>query len=92
MFCYISTGKLKRPESTPVTNFVYCGFRMLSSLKQIILVQLRQNGYQTVPFSVYIINLMFVSIWSKCSDKSLGTVAILPLMFSSLKPCFVTNS
>ena len=33
-----------------------------SSLKQLILDQTRQNRYQTVPFSVYILNLMFVSI------------------------------
>ena len=38
---------------------------MFSSLKQVILVQTRQNGYQTVPFDVYIHNLMFVFI----SDK-----------------------
>ena len=34
----------------------------VSSLKQIILDQTRQNRYQTVPFSVYIHNLMFVFI------------------------------
>ena len=33
-----------------------------SSLKQLILDQSRQNGYQTIPFSVYIHNLMFVFI------------------------------
>ena len=32
-----------------------------SGLKQVILDQIRQNGYQTVPFSMYIHNLMFVS-------------------------------
>ena len=31
-----------------------------SGLKQLILDQTKQNGYQTVPFSVYIHNLMFV--------------------------------
>jgi len=31
-----------------------------SDLKQVILDQVRQSGYQTVPFSVYIHNLMFV--------------------------------
>jgi len=31
-----------------------------SSLKQLIPVQTRQNRYQTIPFSVYIHNLMFV--------------------------------
>ena len=34
-----------------------------SGLKQVILDQTRQNGYQTVPFSVYIHNLMFVFIF-----------------------------
>ena len=33
-----------------------------SSLKQLIHDQTIQNGYQTVPFSVYIHNLMFVFI------------------------------
>ena len=46
-----------------------------SGLKQVILVQTRQNGYQTVPFGVYIYNLMLVFI----SEKSLGTVVILSL-------------
>ena len=30
-----------------------------SGLKQVLHDQTRQNGYQTVPFSVYIHNLMF---------------------------------
>ena len=34
----------------------------VSSLKQLILDQTRQNRYQTVPFGVYIHNLMFVFI------------------------------
>ena len=34
----------------------------ISLLKQLILDQTRQNGYQAVPFSVYIHNLMFVFI------------------------------
>ena len=33
-----------------------------SELKQLIPDQIEQNGYQTVPFSVYIHNLMFVLI------------------------------
>ena len=37
-------------------------FLTFSSLKQVILVQTRQNGYQTVPFGVYIHNLMFVFV------------------------------
>ena len=37
-------------------------FLIFSSLKQVILIQTRQNGYQTVPFGVYIHNLMFVFI------------------------------
>ena len=40
-------------------------FLTFSSLKQVIHDQTRQNGYQTVPFGVYIHNLMFVFI----SDK-----------------------
>ena len=36
--------------------------RISSSLKQVILDQTRQNGYKTVPFSVYIHNLMFIYI------------------------------
>ena len=42
-----------------------------SGLKQVILDQIRQNGYQTVPFSMYIHNLMFVSFLIKCSETSL---------------------
>ena len=34
-----------------------------SGMKQVIHDQIRQNGYQTVPFSVYILNLMFVFIF-----------------------------
>ena len=50
-------------------------------LKQLILDQTKQNRYQTVPFSVYIHNLMFeISSWSECSEKSLGTVVILSLI------------
>ena len=36
-----------------------------SGLKQLILDQTRQNGYQTIPFSVYIHNLMFVFIFDQ---------------------------
>ena len=36
-----------------------------SGLKQVIHDQTRQNGYQTVPFSVYIHNLMFVFIFDQ---------------------------
>ena len=50
---------------------------MFSSLKWLILDQSRQNKYQTIPLSVYIHNLMFFSIWVKCSEKSLGMVVIL---------------
>ena len=34
-----------------------------SDLKQLILDKTQQNRYQTVPFSVYIHNLMFVLIF-----------------------------
>ena len=48
-----------------------------SGLKQLILDQTEQNGYQTVPFSVHIHNLMFISFLSEYSENSLGTVVIL---------------
>ena len=51
-----------------------------SCLKQVIHDQTRQNGYQTVPFSVYIHNLMFVSFLIKYSETSIGAVVILPLV------------
>ena len=52
-----------------------------SSLKQLTFDQTRQNGYQTVPFIVYIHKLMFFfSFWSECSENSLGKVVILPLV------------
>ena len=44
-------------------------------------VNTRQNGYQTVPFSVYIHNLIFVFIL-ECSENSLGMDVILPLIGS----------
>ena len=36
-----------------------------SSLRQLILDQIEQNGYQTVPFIVYIHNLMFVFLFDQ---------------------------
>ena len=43
-----------------------------SDLKQVILDQVRQNGYQTVPFSVYTHNLMcFICFWSVLHDRKL---------------------
>jgi len=36
-----------------------------SGLKQVIHAHSRQNGYQTVPFSVYIHNQMFVFIFDQ---------------------------
>jgi len=65
-----------------ILPLIHIGFVSLtiSSLKQLILDQTRQNGYKTVPFSVYIHKLMFVSFWSRCSQSSLGTVVILPLI------------
>ena len=53
----------KRVSGTVVIlPLVHMGYLELtfSSLKQLILDQARQNGYQTVPFGVYIHNLMFV--------------------------------
>ena len=40
-------------------GYLYLTF---SGLKQLIFDQTKQNRYQTVPFSVYIHNLMFVFI------------------------------
>ena len=50
-----------------------------SGLKQVIHDQTRQNEYQTVtvPFSVYIHNLMFVFLFY---ETSFGAVVILPLI------------
>jgi len=67
---------------------------MFSGLKQLILDQTRQNRYQTIPFDVYIHNLMFVFTLEWVFWKVLvRTVEILPLThigdlwltFSSLK-------
>ena len=56
---------------------------MFSGLKRLILGQTKQNGHQTVPFSVYILNSdVFFSFWSECSEKSLGMVVILSLIGS----------
>ena len=52
---------------------------MFSSLKQLILDQTRQNGYQTVPFGVYMHNLMFV-FNLEYFKHGLGTVVILRLV------------
>ena len=53
----------------------------ISSLKQTILDQTRQNGY-AVPFGVYIHNLFlfFFHFGSEGSEKSLGTFVISPLI------------
>ena len=42
----------------PLVSIGY--LQLFSDLKQLMLDQTKQNGYQTVPFSVYIHNLMFV--------------------------------
>ena len=69
MFVFIS-DKVFWKEPRCSFDFITCMerydlFLMFSSLKQVILVQTRQNGYQTVPFGVYIHNLMFVFISHK---------------------------
>ena len=43
-----------------ILSLIRNGYLTFSGLKQLILDQTKQNGYQTVPFSVYIHNLMFV--------------------------------
>ena len=45
------------PLDRPITTF--------SGVIQVIHDQTRQNGYQTVPFSVYIHNLMFVFLFDQ---------------------------
>ena len=62
---------------SPLTIYLELTF---SGVKQLIPDQTEQNGYQTVPFSVYIHNLIFVSFLSECSESSLGAVVILPLV------------
>ena len=54
----------KEPYTVVILPLIHIGVLWLafSSLKQLILEQARQNGYQTIPFSVYIHNLMFVFI------------------------------
>ena len=51
-----------------------------SGLKQVIHDQTRQNGYQTLPFSVYSHNLMFVFLFEQVYWTCLGAVVILPLV------------
>ena len=50
-----------------------------SGQKQVIHDRTRQNGYQTIPFSVYIYNLMLFSFLIKYPETSIGAVVILPL-------------
>ena len=53
----------------------------------------RQNGYQTVPFGVYIHNLMFVFIFSKCSKNSVGTVCdFITCIAICIRHLYVTRS
>ena len=68
----------KSPVTVVILPLISIGSLSLtiSLLKQLIFDHPRQNGYQTVPFSVYIHNLMFVFIlewvlWKKsryCCD------------------------
>ena len=54
-------------ESRYGCDFITCTYQLIilpfSGLKQLILDQTEQNGYQTVPFSVFIHNLMFVFLF-----------------------------
>ena len=52
-----SENSLGRVVISPLSIYLELTF---SGLKQLIPDQTEQNGYQTVPFSVYIHNLMFV--------------------------------
>ena len=55
-----SENSLGRVVISPLSIYLELTF---SGLKQLIPDQNEQNGYQTVPFSVYIHNLMFVFIF-----------------------------
>ena len=52
---------------------------MFSALKQLLLDQTKQNGYQTIPFSVYIDNLMFVFILCVLAALTLCVVSLATL-------------
>ena len=56
-----SLCEVSKPSFLPVVHIRHLKLT-ISSLKRLILDQTRQNGYQTVPFSVYIHNLMFAFI------------------------------
>ena len=43
--------------------------------------QTRQDGYETVPFGVYIKFFCLLFFVIKCSESSLGVVVILPLTY-----------
>ena len=63
--------KLSYPDFT-----TYMHQLTISSLKQVIFDQTRQNGCQTVPFGVYIHIFHFLA----CSENSLDTLVILTLI------------
>ena len=54
---YLNSFRKTHSKVKTYRLYLYLTF---SGLKQLILDQTKQNGYQTVPFSVYIYNLMFV--------------------------------
>ena len=71
--CSLSSFLIKCLEKSlgavVILSLVWNGglFLTFSTLKQVILIQTKQNGYKTVPFGVYIHNLMFVFISDKVS-------------------------
>ena len=54
----------------PLVRIDYVRALTISSIKQLLLDQTRQNGYQTVPFVVYIHNLMFVLYFGVSVSKT----------------------
>ena len=60
MFSFLSEYSENSLGTVVILPLVCIGYLELtfSDLKQLILNQTEQNGYQTVPFSVYIRNLM----------------------------------
>ena len=63
-----------------------------SSLKQLILDQTRQNRYQQFHLMCTFIIWCLFSSWTKYSEKSLGTVVILPLSYIHIGDIWLTFS
>ena len=60
MFVFILECSKNSLGTVVILPLVHIGLLVTNVLEQLILDQTIQNGYQTVPFDVYIHNLMFV--------------------------------